>query len=168
MSEKRYYIYKITLLCGPLTNHYYIGKHVSNYNDKYTGCGKIVKAYLKEYGKVEGKTYVKEILEVNPDNLTNTLREKEIIGDKHKTDPMCVNLIPGGFGGSYVGRKHTSESIKKMSDSHKGHKNSKEHNENISKGLLGHYVSEESRQKMSKRKLGKHWRLDENKKRVYY
>lgn len=97
-----YYIYKITLLKGNLEGHYYIGKHKTDKeNDYYCGSGVIVKDYYKKYGKKKGVTFTKEILEYNPSEEVNNHREKEIIGDLYKTDPLCLNLKYGGEGGRW-------------------------------------------------------------------
>lgn len=96
-----FYIYKIHFLCGFPSGRYYIGKHKHPNNlktDNYVGSGDFCKAYFKKYGKQEGLTYIKEILEINPSEEINNQREELLIGDKYKTDPLCMNLIPGGSG----------------------------------------------------------------------
>ena len=96
-----YYIYKIHFLCGFPSGRYYIGKHKhsgSLSNDKYTGSSNFCKAYFKKYGKKEGITYIKEILEINPSEEINNKREELLIGDKYKIDPLCMNLVSGGAG----------------------------------------------------------------------
>lgn len=81
-----HYIYKIIFLRGYPTGRYYLGKRsypgddISK--DRYTGSGSFPKEYFKKYGKKEGDTYLKEILEINPSFKINNDREKEIIGDK--------------------------------------------------------------------------------------
>ena len=53
-----------------------------------------------------------------------------------------------------LGKHHTEETKKRMSDSQKGSTKSKEHKEKISKSMKGHKVSEETKRKMAeKRKL---------------
>lgn len=115
-----YYIYKITLLKGELIGHYYIGKHKTDKEkDNYAGSGVIVKNYYRKYGKKKGVTFTKEILEYNPTEEVNNLREKEIIGDLYKTDKLCLNLKYGGEGGGWEkgmtainkGKKATPEAI---------------------------------------------------------
>lgn len=97
-----YYIYKITLLKGSLEGHYYIGKHKTDKEkDYYYGSGTLVKDYYKKYGKKKGVTFTKEIIEYNASEEINNLREKEIIGDLYKTDPLCLNLKYGGEGGGW-------------------------------------------------------------------
>lgn len=96
-----YYIYKIHFLCGFPSGRYYIGKHkhIGNLDkDKYTGSGNFCKAYFKKYGKKNGITYIKEILEINPSEEINNRREEILIGNKYQTDPLCMNLISGGAG----------------------------------------------------------------------
>lgn len=97
-----YYIYKITFLCGKPFGRYYYGKRTyygtAIENDKYTGSGIFCFAYFKKYGTEEGKTYIKEIIEINPDQEINKIREEYWIGDKYKTDPLCMNLVAGGAG----------------------------------------------------------------------
>lgn len=96
-----HYVYKIHFLCGYPAGRYYIGRHKhtgSLSTDKYAGSGDFCKAYFKKYGKIEGVTYIKEILEINPSMTINKSREAYLIGDKYKTDPLCMNLAPGGTG----------------------------------------------------------------------
>lgn len=96
-----YYIYKIHFLCGFPTGRYYIGRHTHHgalHTDKYAGSGNFCKAYFKKYGKQEGITYLKEILEINPSYAINKTREEYYIGDKYKSDPLCMNLVAGGEG----------------------------------------------------------------------
>lgn len=137
--EKKYYIYKITLLCGSLANHYYYGKHKMKENrhnpltDGYFGSGTIVKDYFKKYGKTRNVTFIKEIVEYNNTEEENAKREKIIIGDLYITDPLCLNLKEGGEGGQY----------------------SEEARAKISKALKGYVHSEESRKHMSEAHIGK-------------
>ena len=96
-QNKIRYIYKITLLCGSLKDHYYIGQHTTNnIDDNYAGSGCKVSAYYKKYGKIEGETYIKEIIKYC--NTLDELNEAEFqeIGDKYDLDPLCLNLAAGG------------------------------------------------------------------------
>ena len=130
-GQKFYYIYKIHFLCGFPSGRYYIGKRtyqgVEISRDRYTGSGNFCEAYFKKYGKTEGETFIKEILEINPSKKINDDREKFWIGDLWKTDPLCMNQKPGGDGGcgegeasSMWGQHHTEEAKKKISESNKG------------------------------------------------
>lgn len=107
-----YYTYKITCLLGTLKGKYYYGQHTSNIKvDSYTGSGAILVNYFKKYPKIEGETYIKEILCYydSKEELDNA--EIELIGDKYKTDKMCLNLIKGGRQSSINEAAH-----KRMSD----------------------------------------------------
>ena len=96
-----HYIYKIHFLMGFPAGRYYIGKRTFKGDDiskdKYTGSGNFCFAYFKKYGRIEGKTYIREILEINPSKKINALREIEWIGDKYKNDKLCMNQAPGGL-----------------------------------------------------------------------
>lgn len=93
-----YYTYKITCLCEPYKGYYYLGQRRAQTlpDKKYAGSGLKIIEYYKEFGKVEGLTYTKEILEFynNAEELNKA--EAELIGDKWKTDSFCLNLAAGG------------------------------------------------------------------------
>jgi len=119
--EQIHYIYKITFLKGSLKGFYYIGKRTSvirkkkmewaNFSDpiewakndvmfdNYAGSGKIPRDYFKKYGKEFGITFNKEIILFSKTFEKNALSEENIIGDKYKSDPKCVNLVRGGMCG---------------------------------------------------------------------
>lgn len=124
--RKYYYVYKITCLCGSLMNHYYFGQHrTDNLNDGYAGSGNILQLYYKKYGKIEGETFIKEILGFAKDGDSLNDLEFEVIGHKFKDDPMCINLRGGGYCScgdynNFYGKHHTEEAKRKMSDSRKG------------------------------------------------
>lgn len=114
-----HYIYKIVFLQGFPSGRYYIGKRSYNgvdiSKDKYRGSGKFCKSYFKKYGAIYGVTYLKEILEINPDKEINKIREFKIIGNLWKTDPLCMNEKCGGDGGATsYGRKITEENKLKL------------------------------------------------------
>ena len=97
-----HYIYEIHPLVGSLKGKYYIGKHTTDedpYNNKYAGSGTIITNYYNKYGKIQGVTYEKIILEFNESNSINAQREFDIIGDCYNSDPRCLNCKPGGYGG---------------------------------------------------------------------
>ena len=121
----KHYIYKITCLCGKFKNHYYIGKRTTKnkyiYNDNYYGSGEKLRRYYKKYPPQNGVTIYKEIIEINPNKEINAKREKDIIGDLYKSDPLCLNLMEGGNG-----RSVSKETSKKKSSLMKGKKLSEE------------------------------------------
>ena len=95
-----HYIYKIIFLKGSPINRYYLGKRSYKgkniENDKYYGSGIFCKLYFKKYKAILGETYIKEIIEINDSLEINRDREEFIIGNKWKTDPLCMNQCPGG------------------------------------------------------------------------
>lgn len=114
-----HYIYKITCLCGSLAGHYYIGKRTQRAEgERYYGSGSVIKKYYKKYPPVEGETIIKEILEFNQSQKENSRREKEILGDLFKNDPLCLNLKRGGEGGCAF--TLSEETRRKMSQSRMG------------------------------------------------
>lgn len=170
---------------GRLAGHYYYGKHTTNkLNDNYIGSGKILTSYYKKYGKIEGETYIKEIIQFYNSIEELNKAEYELIGDKWKTDPLCLNLKQGGEGGNgHVNKgkepwnkgKKTPEEVKiKQSIAHIGvqsgekHPNYGKHRKNetcekISNSLKGHPAankgvspSDESKEKNRQAHLGKH------------
>lgn len=181
---KYFYTYKTTLLKGKLKNYYYFGQHTtSDLNDSYCGSGVLIRDYMKKYGAKKNVTYKKEIIQFynNLDDLNKA--EAELIGDKYKTDPMCLNLIAGGnqCGVSI----ETQQKLKEKRKGRKpalGHKCSEEHKQKIREKNLGHknymhHQPEEARQKIKEKNTGEnngnygiHWcwiHLNNINKKVY-
>lgn len=81
------------------------------------------------------------------------LNEKEIywIAEYRKTH-VCYNMSNGGDGNTsvWVGRKHTEETKKKMSEAAKGHKR----NSGVNNSRRGKTLSEETKKKLSDAKMG--------------
>ena len=121
MKKKQtfHYIYKIHFLCGFPAGRYYIGKRTYRgfelSDDSYTGSGQFCFTYFKKYGAITGVTYIKEIIEINPSKKINGIREKFWIGDLYKTDPLCMNMMPGGLcviskkGKPTIGDQHSTK-----------------------------------------------------------
>lgn len=158
-KEKIHFIYKIYFLCGEPEGRYYIGKHTGYKNDSYGGSGTFCKRYYKKYGKIPDKTFKREIIEINVDKETNRLREKEIVGELWKTDPLCMNILPGGVCDPNCGNKpgmkgkhHSEESKRKISESNKGRKWTEEQY----KAAKNRKISEETRYKQSESHKGNH------------
>lgn len=92
-QRKHHYIYKITRDDG----RYYIGMHsTDDLEDGYFGSGKLITRSIKKHGK---ERHSKEILEVLSTRALLKDREKELITDELRLDPMCMNIAPGGGGG---------------------------------------------------------------------
>lgn len=184
-----HYIYKITFLQGSLKGYYYIGKKSSKIPtylkgskidniitehpdfDNYTGSGTIPINYFKKYGKVLGSTYAKEILYISKDAQDNLINEEKIIGDKYKTDPLCVNLTKGGklnpaLLGKSTSHPQTEESNLKNSEAHKKLWQTTEYRERCLQGRLQYFkdnpailcknvLSEDTKNKLSEINKGK-------------
>lgn len=166
-----YYTYKIILLKGSLAGHYYYGQHkTNNINDGYAGSGRVIKDYYKKYGKIEGITYIKSIIQFYNTLEELNLAEEILIGNKYNTDPLCLNLIPGGNGKNRnKGYKHSEETRNKMSISQKGKHLSKETKEKLSKSRIGKSFgtrSEETRKKMSEAAKNRKPVSEETKKKI--
>ena len=151
-----YYTYKVVLLKGSLAGKYYYGQHrTKNLKDGYIGSGTIITKYFEKYPKVEGVTYVRQILAFYSCEEDLNEAEKELVGNSYETDPNCLNLKAGGKQ-----TKLSTESRKKISLALTGRKHSEEHrkkNGEAHKGLkprLGSHPSEETRRKMSEAHKG--------------
>lgn len=136
---KTYYIlYQIT---NNLNGKIYVGVHkTNNLDDGYMGSGKVIRSAIAKYGI---ENFTKDILEQFEDAAAMYAREKEVVTDEFLLREDTYNLRRGGTGGfDYLntrypaphygfrhseatkkrigaiaaGRRHTSESRKKMSE----------------------------------------------------
>lgn len=92
MNTNDYWIvYKWTHISG----YYYIGQHGIKNNkedDGYTGSGIL----FKQLYDLSSDGWSREVLSRPPTRTLALQAEKRAVGDKWKTDPMCLNLCPGG------------------------------------------------------------------------
>lgn len=94
-ADKRKYhiIYKTTCL---VTGKWYIGMHsTDNLDDGYRGSGQLLWKSIKKHGKDQ---HVYEILEFLPSRKALSEREAELVTEKVKDHPECLNLRTGGTG----------------------------------------------------------------------
>lgn len=134
-----FYTYKVVLLKGSLAGHYYYGQHrTKNLEDGYIGSGKKLSRYFQKYPKVEGVTYVRQILAFYADEEELNTAEKELIGDLYMTDPLCLNLKGGGTQGRY-----SKEVIEKRAQALRGQAHP------WNKGKKHKSLSSETKQKIS-------------------
>lgn len=83
--------YKITF---PDTRFYYFGKHSTRtLNDRYKGSGVAVMNLIKQK-----KPYSFEMIALHETSGDAYDHEKCLIGNRHITDPACLNKIRGGIG----------------------------------------------------------------------
>lgn len=93
-KKKIHYIYKTTCT---VTGRYYIGMHsTNNLDDGYLGSGKRLRYSIRKHGK---KNHTKEILEYCNTRDLLAEREKQLITEDIRQDPLCMNLMGGGGGG---------------------------------------------------------------------
>ena len=91
--RKFHYVYRIVRDDG----WYYIGMHsTDDLEDGYFGSGSDLWRSINRHGRDK---HSKEILEILPDRISLKQREREIIGESWKDDPICLNRMPGGSGG---------------------------------------------------------------------
>lgn len=94
--EKQYnYTYRLTLKEDP--RYYYFGKHSTNLSpdiDPYYGSGTEVKELKQQLGQ---DCFVREILAFYSSKKEVLQAERELIGSLWKTDPFCLNRVPGGI-----------------------------------------------------------------------
>ena len=156
-----YYTYKVTLLKGSLAGKYYYGQHrTKNLKDGYIGSGKKIWDYFSKYGKIEGISYVRQILAFYSDEEELNRAETELVGDLYRTDPNCLNLRAGGNskGWSQESREKMCKATKGRTHWNKGKKMGQEFKEKCSrakKGIKRGPPSEEVRKKISEARRGK-------------
>lgn len=149
---KQYYIYKIICLCDEWNGKFYIGKHYGELNDNYTGSGRLIREYFKEFGKEKDITYEKIILEIG-DEFNICDLEREYIREGIES-ALCLNINRVSSRGNF-GQKLSKEHRRKLSESGKRRKHSEEVKQKISKSLKGKHLSEERKQKISESLKGK-------------
>lgn len=77
-------------------------------DDGYIGSGQVLWRSIKKYGKEQHKC---EVLEHLPDRKALSLREEQILSTELRSEPLCMNIAPGGIG-HHPGWYTTSESTK--------------------------------------------------------
>lgn len=134
-----HYVYQITNL---INNKIYVGKRTSSVppeNDSYMGSGKAIKSAITKYGE---DNFFKEVLSIHNTSESAFIEESLIVNEDFINRHDTYNMMTGGNGGKQsadvckrisetlrgrykgeqspnFGRKHSDESRKKNSDSHK-------------------------------------------------
>jgi len=127
----------------------YIGSHKGTPDDGYIGSGKwFMSAYTKR-----PKMFSREILYLGED--FRELEEFILTELDAANNKGFYNLKNEAVGGNtFLGRKHTEESLRKMSKAQRGKKVSEETRKKISKTLKGRKASEETKHKLSENRKG--------------
>ena len=105
-----HYFYKIT---NKINGMFYYGIHCTNdLDDGYMGSGKRIIAAIKKYGV---ENFEKEILKYFDSLKELSDYEAQIVNEDLLNDPMCYNLIKGGYfleGEVLIKLKNTYKEIK--------------------------------------------------------
>ena len=155
-----HYTYQITNL---INNKKYYGvrssKCLPEEDTKYWGSGTIIKRAVKKYGIENFSKGIDKLFETRD---KANLYEAEIVNEEWVEDKNTYNLGLGGCGGKiyigenpFYGKKHTKQSIQKMSEAAKGRKVSEETRRKRSEAQKGKTINEETRRKISETKKGK-------------
>ena len=188
-----YYIYRIT---NKVNGKTYIGQHkYKELNDNYMGSGKLVRRAQKKYGI---ENFEKEILysRIQYKETADDI-ERFAIAKERALGKAEYNIADGGQGGriipvteetkrkiseskkgkpgTWIGKHHSEESKRKMSESWEYDKHfTEETKKKLSEANKGRIVSSETRRKLSETLKGKsknrkvkHWKLVDGK-RVWY
>jgi group I intron endonuclease len=154
----KYTIYKIT---NKINGKVYIGKHqTKNPYDNYMGSGKAIKHAIKEYGR---ENFEKEVLFIFDTVDAMNSKEKELVNEVFISTNKTYNLGIGGEGGpQFLGKTHSEETKKKLSNIQRGKLHSDETKKKISDANFrrgGH--NDETKRKLSE-KAKERW-SDKNK-----
>ena len=151
------YIYKTTNLTN---GRIYIGQHKGYFDSNYLGSGNVLRRALKKHGWLNFK--VEEIASAEDKKELDVLEIFYI--KKYRKNHYLYNISDGGFGGKVylvhpmLGKKHSEETKKKMSQNRSGDKNPN-YKKPICQGadnpMFGKTHSQETRLKISQSRLGK-------------
>lgn len=102
-----------------LNGKIYVGKHkTDNLNDGYLGSGINLKRAIKKYGK---DNFIRSILFYLSSEEEMNIKEFDIVNEEFISRNDVYNIGIGGQGGSlFLGRSHSIESRKKISNFRKG------------------------------------------------
>ena len=150
---KYFYTYRVDCTAVGWEDYYYYGQHkTDNLDDGYKGSGTGILQYYKKYPN----DYKITILAFYTNKTDLNIAEQNLIGDLWKTDPYCLNRMPGCGGGSSGG-------FKRVHEVNRGRKLSEEHKKRLSTRNKGKHLSDETKHKLSEVNRGR--KLSEETKR---
>lgn len=115
-KKKYFYLYKIT---NNINNKFYYGIHcTNNLEDNYIGSGKLLNKAYKKYGI---ENFKKEIIKFCNSLEKVSILEKQIVNKDLLNNPLCYNLILGGY---YLDEETLNHIGKLNSKNQKGKNNS--------------------------------------------
>jgi len=130
MSDSIYQYHIVYKTTNTVTNKFYIGVHsTNNLNDDYLGSGINLTRSIKKYGR---DSFSREILFTFSSRDEASRKEREVVNEDFVNRRDTYNMSVGGLGytGNYKrgrehhwwGKRHTQETIEKMSRTKKGNK----------------------------------------------
>jgi len=149
-SARMYHIvYKTTCL---VSGRYYIGMHsTDDLDDGYLGSGVRLVRSVKKHGRDQ---HIREVLCSCTSRQEASNKEKELITEEVRSDPMSMNCAAGGMGAT--DRPATKEETReKLSVASKQAVRTEEWCSKISNSLKGKTHTTQSKDKMSKARKGK-------------
>lgn len=138
-KRKYHIIYKTTCI---ITGRWYIGMHsTDDLEDGYLGSGNRLRRSINKHGE---NNHIREILEYTTDRKTLSEREKAIVNAVMLTDPLCLNIVPGGEGGNKI--QWTVEERAAQSAKLKGRILTTSHRNKIRASLIGQTFTDDRKQ----------------------
>jgi group I intron endonuclease len=143
----KYTIYKIT---NKINGKIYIGKHqTKNPYDNYMGSGKAIKQAMKEYGK---ENFEKDVLFIFDNQQEMDTKERELVNEAFISTDKNYNLGIGGEGGPhFLGKKHSEETKKRLSEKMKGNQITDDGRRRIAESNRTRKISDETKRKISEK-----------------
>lgn len=103
-KKKYFYLYKIT---NNINQKFYYGIHcTNNLNDNYMGSGKLLHKAYEKYGI---NNFTKEIIKFCSSLEEVSDLEKQIVNENLINNPLCYNIIKGGYYLDEETLKHIGE-----------------------------------------------------------
>lgn len=160
-ESKVYLVYKTINL---VNQKFYFGYHSTfDLDDGYLGSGLYLWNSIRKYGR---SNFLREDLFLFDTPEEAYAKEKELIAENLTSNPLCMNLVPGGRGGTLgyteLSRERISASSKRVTEAKlkawealRGKPRSEETKEKLRQANLGKTHTQESLAKMSRAITGR-------------